>query len=108
MTQESSERTRQLYDEVADGLAEAGVVKGSMFGMPCLKIGRKVIGGLWGDAMNFKLPPDARETALAMPGAEQFDPGMGRPMKEWVLVPVAQADAWPKLAEQALEFVRAG
>src|SRR6266540_3589653 len=65
MTPESSERTRQLYDEVAAKLADAGVVKGSMFGMPCLKVGKKMLGGIWGDAMNFKLPPEAREPALA-------------------------------------------
>ncbi|HEY3001944.1 MAG TPA: hypothetical protein VGJ44_06305 [Kribbellaceae bacterium] len=106
MTPESSERTRELYDEVAAKLADAGVAKGSMFGMPCLKVGKKMLGGIWGDAMNFKLPPRAREAALALPGAEPFDPGMGRPMKEWVVVPLAQADRWPELAEQALEYVR--
>lgn len=102
----SGERTKQLYDEVAAGLAPAGVVKGSMFGMPCLKIGKKVLAGVWGDAMNFKLPPDARAEALALRGAEPFDPGMGRPMKEWVVVPLAESASWPGLAEQALEFVR--
>jgi hypothetical protein len=106
MGPESGERTKELYDEVAAGLAPAGVVKGSMFGMPCLKIGKKVLGGIWGDAMNFKLPPDAREEALVLPGAEPFDPGMGRPMKEWVVVPLAESASWPKLAERALEFVR--
>ena len=106
MTPESSERTRQVYDDVATSLADAGVTKGSMFGMPCLKTGKKVLAGLWGDAMNFKLPPQARESALALPGAEPFDPGMGRPMREWVLVPLAEAASWPGLAQQALDYVR--
>jgi hypothetical protein len=106
MMPEVGERTRQVYDEVAAGLADEGVTKGSMFGMPCLKTGKKVIAGLWGDAMNFKLPADAREKALELPGAEPFDPGMGRPMKEWVVVPLAAAESWPGLARDALEYVR--
>jgi hypothetical protein len=99
-------RARTEYQAVADGLAGAGVVEGSMFGMPCLKIEKKMLAGLFGDAMSFKLPPEARAEALALSGAEAFDPGMGRPMTEWVLVPLEHASSWPKYAEQALEFVR--
>jgi hypothetical protein len=106
MMPRSSDETHKLYEEVAEGLADAGVTKGKMFGVPCLKVGRKVIGGLWGEAMNFKLPPDARAEALAIPGAEPFDPGKGRPMREWVVVPVEHADRWPELAHSALGFVR--
>jgi hypothetical protein len=99
-------QTRVEYDAVAMGLAEAGVTQGSMFGMPCLKVERKMLAGLYGDAMTFKLPPGPREEALALDGAVPFDPGMGRPMKEWVVVPLTHADAWPRFAEQALEYVR--
>lgn len=101
-----SDRARQEFDAVAAGLAGAGVAPGSMFGMPCLKIGRKVLAGMYGDAMTFKLPPVPREKALALDGAEAFDPGMGRPMKEWVLVPLAQSASWPALADEALAYLR--
>ncbi|TWD75245.1 TfoX-like protein [Kribbella amoyensis] len=101
-----SEQARAEYAEVAAGLESAGVVTGSMFGNPCLKIGRKMVAGLFGDAMVFKLPPEPRERALDLPGAQPFDPGMGRAMREWVLVPLAQADSWPEFAELALEYVR--
>lgn len=99
-------KARLEYDAVAKGLADAGVVEGSMFGMPCLKIEKKMLAGLFGDVMTFKLPPEPREEALRLSGAEAFDPGMGRPMKEWVVVPLEHSDSWPRYAEQALEFVR--
>ncbi|WP_460664861.1 hypothetical protein [Kribbella swartbergensis] len=101
-----SERAIAEYDGVAAGLESSGVVRGSMFGMPCLKIGRKMVAGLYGDAMTFKLPPEPRERALGLPGAEPFDPGMGRPMKEWVLIPLSQAAVWPDYAAEALGYVR--
>ncbi len=101
-----SEQAVAEYDAVAAGLESSGVARGSMFGMPCLKIGRKVVAGMYGDAMTFKLPPEPREKALTLPGAEPFDPGMGRAMKEWVLIPLAQSSSWPTYAAEALEYVR--
>jgi len=101
-----SVRARTEYEAVAAGLEAAGVVQGSMFGMPCLKIERKMLAGMFGDAMTFKLPAEPREEALALSGAEHFDPGMGRPMKEWVVIPLEHSASWAKYAGQALEFVR--
>lgn len=106
MMPEVGEQARSAYEDVAAGLAGEGVVKGSMFGMPCLKFGKKVLGGVWGDAMNFKLAPGDLRDALELKGAEQFDPGMGRPMKEWVVVPYEHVDRWPELAKQALDYLR--
>jgi len=100
-----SEQAIAEYDAVAAGLESAGVVRGSMFGMPCLKIGKKVLAGMYGDAMTFKLPPEPREKALALPDVEPFDPGMGRPMKEWVVIPLARSAVWPDYAAEALEYV---
>ena len=76
-----------------------------MFGMPCLKRENgKVVAGLWKDGgVNVKLTDETqREAALAIPGAVPFDPGMGRVMKEWVLVLPAQSDEWERLVEQAV------
>lgn len=77
----------------------------SMFGMPCLKReSGKVVAGSWKDGgITVKLTDASqREAALALPGVALFDPGMGRVMKEWVLVPAAHADRWPELAEWSL------
>lgn len=80
------------------------VAPGQMFGMPCLKRGGKVVAGFWKDGgLTVKLTDAAaREAALALPGVDLFDPGMGRKMKEWVLVPAAHADRWDELVERAL------
>ena len=98
-----SSATQLRYDEIAAGLAGAGVTASSMFGMPTLKRNGKAIGGLWGDAMTFKLAPDAVAEALRLDGTQQFDPsGLGRPMKAWVVVPFAQSGEWERLAQLAL------
>jgi hypothetical protein len=95
------------YDElVADVTARhPEVTPGKMFGMPCLKRGGKVVAGHWKDGgLTVKLTDEtAREQALGIEGTTLFDPGMGRPMREWVLVPSAQADRWDELVERALE-----
>ncbi|MBA2294774.1 MAG: hypothetical protein H0W16_06545 [Actinobacteria bacterium] len=92
-----------LVTEVATRHPEIRPAK--MFGMPCLKRENgKVLAGHWKDGgMNVKLTDEAQRTvALALPGAELFDPGMGRVMKEWVLVPEEQSDRWLELVEQAI------
>jgi len=90
---------------VADVTARYPLRESKMFGMPCLKRENgKVVAGLWKDGgLNVKLTDEVqREAALALPGAEPFDPGMGRPMKEWVLVPAAESSEWTRLVEEAV------
>jgi hypothetical protein len=90
---------------VANVTARHPVHESKMFGMPCLKRENgKVVAGFWKDGgVNVKLVDEAqREAALAIPGTEPFDPGMGRPMREWVLVPASQSDQWERLVEQAI------
>ncbi len=95
------------YDTLVEDITRRhpGVVPGKMFGMPCLKrADGKVVAGLWKDGgLAVKLTNEtAREQALAVEGASRFDPGMGRPMREWVHVPSEQAGRWSELVEQAL------
>jgi hypothetical protein len=103
---------RARYDEIADDLAarDPNVELGQMMGMPCIKAGGKmVVGYERSGAMVFKLPdPKEHEQALALDGAQLFDPsGKGRPFKEWVQVPAAHEGEWPKLADTAVKL-RAG
>jgi hypothetical protein len=97
---------RTEFDAIGSALAAVAPVAASkMFGMPCLKVEGKAFAGLYGEAMVFKLDADSRPGALALPGAQLFDPMGGRPMKEWVEVPAAQAAHWDTLAQQALAYV---
>jgi hypothetical protein len=96
---------QKRFEEIADDLAAQNddVELGKMFGMPTIKRGGKAAAGFWRDSMVFKLTDAAaREQALALDGAEHFDPMGGRPMKEWVVVPAAQADSWAGLARASL------
>ena len=94
------------WDElVADATARYPVRESKMFGMPCLKRENgKVVAGHWKDGgLNVKLTDEtAREQTLALTGVELFDPGMGRVMKEWVLVPESLSHEWLRLVEQAV------
>jgi hypothetical protein len=91
-----------LVDAVAVAHPEAKVSQ--MFGAPCVKRDTgKVAFCSWQGAVVFKLVDEsARTDALALEGAELFDPGMGRRMREWVLVPAAHSGRWPELAERSL------
>ena len=76
---------------------------GQMFGMPVFMRGRKAFGGPRSGDMVFKLTGPEHAEALQLKGAHLFDPGdMGRPMKQWVVVPAAHAAQWERLARAAL------
>lgn len=82
---------------------------GQMMGMPTLFLETRAFAGLAGDAMVFKLEGESHAGALSRPGASLFDPsGVGRPMKAWVVVPLADEVVWPNLANEALRVARAG
>ncbi len=102
-----SDDARATFDAVGSELAtSAPVSTGQMFGMPCLKINGKAFAGLYQGAMVFKLHGAAHAGALALSGAQIFDPsGRGRAMKEWVQVPAAHAARWPGLGREALAYV---
>ena len=89
---------------VADVTVRYPLRESQMFGMPCLKRENgKVVAGHWKDGgLTVKLTDGAQREAALAGGAQPFDPGMGRVMKEWVLVPAAHSDDWLRLVEQAV------
>ena len=89
-------KPQERYDELVDDLVARNddVELAKMMGMPCVKRAGKMVAGFADSsgAMVFKLPDaDQRDAALALEGAQLFDPsGQGRPFKEWVQVPAAR------------------
>ena len=100
---------RERYEDLADFLAfrHDFVQLSQMMGMPCVKARGKMVLGFSGSygAMVFKLvDPEVHARALALEGAQLFDPsGQGRPFRQWVVVPAAHADRWESFADHALE-----
>ena len=96
------------YEGLTAGLPQAKL--GKMFGLPALMVGKKSLSCFetkTGSAV-FKLPSPTREAALALAGAHMYDPaGMGRAMKEWIVVPAAHVAQWPKFAEAAYRYLTA-
>lgn len=93
----------------AIGAAQAAAEAGQLFGKPCFKINGKAFVCFFQEAMVFKLAAAARQEALALDGAQLFDPsGKGRPMKEWVQVPAHYRAQWPGMAAAAHQYVQAG
>ena len=95
---------KELFIRASETVPEAEA--GQMFGKPCYKIGGKAFVCFFQDEMVFKLTGDAHARALALDGAQLFDPsGKGRAMKEWVQVPFTSRDQWATLAGQAVAYV---
>lgn len=77
-----------------------------MFGKPCYKINGKAFCCFFQNEMVFKLSGEVHSEALAMDGAQLFDPsGKGRAMKEWVQMPFDYREMWGRLAESAAVYV---
>jgi len=84
------------------------VVQAKWFGKPCINVNGKAFVVKFGSDLAFKLLADDHSNALSVEGAKLFDPrGKGKPFKEWVQIPVAQASTWFEYANAAKEYVRA-
>ena len=89
---------------VADVTARHPLHESKMFGMPCLKRENgKVVAGHWKDGgLTVKLTDVVQREDALEAGAQPFDPGKVRVMKEWVLVPETLSGEWLLLVEQAI------
>lgn len=107
MTAKQKTTPRQDFDRVAGELAHLGVTVSLVFGKPAYKDANgHSFACLFGDGLSCRLIEGTAEftAALALPGAELFDPSgerHKRPMKDWVVVPHAAADQWQRYAEAA-------
>ena len=97
------------YQEIADELVKTEQVEvGKWFGRPCLKTNSYVFAALWQEEyIVLKLTDDTHARALALSGAELFDPsGRKRPMREWVQIPAEHEGQWRELALASLAYIR--
>ena len=92
---------------VSEMIATSSTTTGKMFGMPCIKISNgKMFAGYFEGSMVFKLGGSNHAEALSLAGATLFDPSdRGRPMKEWVVVPVEHSSRWLEFAQDAFDYV---
>jgi TfoX/Sxy family transcriptional regulator of competence genes len=75
-----------------------------MMGMPALKVGSKMFGGLSDTELVLKIGRGRAEELISSGRAAVFDPsGRGRPMKDWARLP-EPAEDWLALAEEAKRF----
>jgi hypothetical protein len=101
-------KAQRAFHEIVEELARMGATESQMFGMPTIKVGGKAFAGVPGrGGMVFKLSPDEVRVTLKLKGTDLFDPGMGRPMREWVVVPASQSRRWRALAKVSLDYVAA-
>lgn len=91
---------------ILDALGDAnGVSRGRMFGSEGLKFAGKVFAMEVKGRLVVKLPAE-RVDELVAAGAERFDPGHGRLMREWVSVAPDSGWNWLELAREALAAAR--
>ena len=76
---------------------DPGVDVRRMFGCPCFFYGGNMFAGIHQENLFVRLGDDDRAALLALPGAGQFEPMPGRPMREYVCVPQAMLADRPAL-----------
>jgi hypothetical protein len=82
------------------------VTEGTGFGAsPGLKVNGKIFAMLVRAALIVKVPSDQVDLLITEGVAEPMQMGTKSPMREWVRVPVEHSRRWPRLANDALEFV---
>jgi hypothetical protein len=95
------------YEKLVVSFAETdGITVSQMFGKACLKINGKAFVAQHLEAVIFKLSGTDYARALALTGAALWDPsGKGRPMKEWVALPVIASQYFDAFANAALKYL---
>ncbi|MFB2600188.1 hypothetical protein ACEXQE_20555 [Herbiconiux sp. P17] len=104
----SSEEALERWDLLAAELGDPAIARSRMMGRPILTRSGTMFACLNGDSVGFKLGAGTPEHsgALEVPGAELFDPsGKGRPFKDWVSIPLDEAEQWLPFAQCAVMHV---
>ena len=100
--EKSSPELVARFDAAAAHFPEAERRK--MFGYPALFVGGNLVTGLFAQSWMIRLGDDDRAALLALPGADQFEPMPGKPMKGYATLPTdvvaddAKLDDWVRRA----------
>jgi hypothetical protein len=95
----------QVVRRFRDDPAVAPPGKGGQFGASGLKVDNRLFAMVSRGELVVKLPRERVDELIAAGRGARFDPGHGRPMKEWVSISPEHGRSWPKLADEALQFV---
>jgi hypothetical protein len=103
-----SETADEAYRSTVERLCEdPRVTETRMMGMPALKRVGKLFGGFHDEALIVRLGRQRVDELIAADLGSAFDPsGRGRPMKDWIAIPLP-ADAWNDLATEASAYLDA-
>ena len=75
------------------------------FGSTSLKANGRIFAMLVKGRLVVKLPAPRVDVLVAQDAGERFDPGHGRPQREWLSVVSESLDDWVALASEAEAFV---
>ena len=91
-----------VYEEIKDHFSsDSDVTVLSGRGAQGIKLGKKLVVMFMKGDLLVKLPEERVSEIIAAGDGEPYDPGTGKPMKNWVLVRETRRDLWIKYAEEA-------
>jgi hypothetical protein len=108
----AAEQAVRRFEDVVDELVGSpGVTPprgGSGFGRSALRWENKIFAMLVRGRLVLKLPAGRVEALVSGGDGVHFDANKGTPMKEWFSLDPDSGLAWLPLAQEALDFARAG
>jgi hypothetical protein len=97
---------RALSDEFADDAAVRLEAGDDQAGSETLRLDGRIFAMLIREHLVVKLPAARVAELIEARQGKAFDAGEGRPMREWVIVKVADQDSWVNLSREARDFVQ--
>ena len=102
------EQVVKLFDELVKVLPP-DVERRKMFGYPCIFVNGQLCAGVHQENIMLRLSAAERAAFLALPGAGQFEPTPGRPMREYVVFSKNMMDSPDEMIawlEKAVAYAR--
>ena len=95
---------QKIFEELISKIKDAELSQ--MFGKPCGKLNKKAFICFYENDIVFKIGKEECEGwLLKAKGSKNFDPsGKGRPMKDWLQVPMENKKYFEPLLSQSIDF----